>query len=134
MVNSYPWNGLEHATVVDVGGSHGAMSYALAERLPHLTCVVQDLPEVAAKASKSVPPELAHRVSFMPHDFFTQQPVVGADMYLFRWVMHDWSDKYAINILRALIPALKYGARVVINEFVLPEPGTMSPFQERFYR
>jgi hypothetical protein len=59
------------------------------------------------------------RVSFMSHDFFTPQTVV-ADVYLLRWILHNWSDKYCVRILRALIPALKPGARVIVNEDVRP--------------
>jgi hypothetical protein len=55
----------------------------------------------------------------MAHDFFTPQTVV-ADVYLLRWILHNWSDKYCMRILRALIPALKPGARVVVNEDVRP--------------
>ncbi|KAL8868324.1 MAG: hypothetical protein Q9174_005065 [Haloplaca sp. 1 TL-2023] len=70
----------------------------------------------------------------MEHDFFSTQPVVGADIYLLRWILHDWSDKYAAQILRALIPALKRSAKIVLGEFVVPETGTTSLFQERGIR
>jgi hypothetical protein len=29
----------------------------------------------------------------------------GPEGYFLRWILHDWSDKYALKILRALIPA-----------------------------
>ena len=74
---------------------------------------------------------MANRFEFRAHDFFTEQPVHGADIYLFRWVLHDWSDKYALKIVKSLIPALKHGAKVIVNEFCLPEPGEMTPFQEK---
>lgn len=96
--------------------------------------MVQDLPPVIAAAEKEVPPELAGRTKFMPHDFLTEQPVHGADVYFFRWILHNWSDKYCIKILRNLIPALKPGARVVINDNVLPQPGVLSQWQEERLR
>ena len=34
----------EQCTFVDVGGSHGHVSIALARRCPNLNCIVQDLP------------------------------------------------------------------------------------------
>ena len=70
----------------------------------------------------------------MAHDFNTPQPVKGADIYFFRWIFHDWSDKYVIKVLRALIPALKKGARIVANDKLLPEPGGLSPYQEQALR
>ena len=70
----------------------------------------------------------------MSHDFFTIQPVKDADVYLFRWIFHNWSDGYCIKILRNLVPALKNGAMIVINDNVLPEPGTMGLWQEERLR
>lgn len=70
----------------------------------------------------------------MAHEFFAEQPVQGADVYYFRCILHDWSDKYAIRILRSLIPALKVGARILLSEYVVPEPGEISSYQERVLR
>ena len=39
-----------------------------------------------------------------------------------------------IRILRALVPALKPGARVLMCEQVLPEPDTLSPYRARGLR
>lgn len=89
---------------------------------------------VVAAAEKDSPVELAGRVRFMEHDFLTEQPVHGADVYFFRWIFHNWSDKYSIKILRNLIPALKPGAKVVINDNVLPQPGILSRWQEERLR
>lgn len=97
---------------------------------PSLSFVVQDLGPVVAAAQEEVPTDLAGRVKFMTHDFLTEQPVRGADVYFFRWIFHNWSDKYCVKILRNLIPALKPGAKVVINDNVLPKPGVMSRWQE----
>lgn len=134
ILDNYPWESLEDGTVVDVGGSHGVVSVAIAQRFPSLRCIVQDLPKVVAYARTTVPPSLTDRVTFMEHDFFAEQPVRGADVYYFRWILHDWSDKYAVRILRSLIPALKVGARIVLSEYVVPEPGKMPYCQERILR
>lgn len=57
-------------------------------------------------------------------------------MYFLRWIIHNYSALYAISILRSLIPALKPGARIVINEHCLAEPGRKneSPWDERQMR
>lgn len=70
----------------------------------------------------------------MAHDFFTEQPVQGADVYYSRWMLHDWSDKYAIRILTSLIPTIKVGARILLSEYIMPEPGEMSSYQQRTLR
>jgi hypothetical protein len=123
LVENYPWGRLGNGTIVDVGGSNGAYSIPIAQAFPDLSCIVQDLPEVVEKAKASLISDLQDRVTFMTHDFFTEQPVQGADVYLMRWILHDWSDKYAIRILQALVPALKSGSKIVLHEYILPEPG-----------
>lgn len=70
----------------------------------------------------------------MAHDFLKEQPVRNADVYFFRFVFHNWSDKYCIQILRNHIPELKKGARIVINDYVLPEPGTLPSHWEEKLR
>lgn len=92
--------------------------------------MVQDFEPVVSTAEKETPADLAGRVKFMTHDFFKEQPVSGADVYFFRWIFHNWSDKYCIEILRKQIPALKRGAKIVVNEYVLPEPGLLSKWHE----
>lgn len=134
LVNHYPWAAIGTGVVVDVGGSQGTFSIPIAQRFPDLHCIIQDRAEIVASHAQHIPPELTDRVTFMTHDFFTEQPVKNADVYLFRWVFHDWSDKYSIKILRALVPALKDGARIVIHEYILPEPGVLSSYQERTLR
>jgi hypothetical protein len=61
----------------------------------------------------------------MAHDFFEEQPVKGADVYYYRWTLHNWSDKYCIKTLKALSPALKKGSRVLIMDVVMPPPGIL---------
>ena len=122
-------------TVVDVGGSRGNISVALAQTHPHLSFIVHDLPDMIRGApDDAVPTDLRDRIAFMPHDFFLPQPVAGADVYLFRNIFHNWSDAHVVRILRATIPALKVGARVVVNDYLIPEQGSMAPVKEREIR
>ncbi|ORY18123.1 cercosporin toxin biosynthesis protein [Clohesyomyces aquaticus] len=126
----FDWSGLPTgSTVVDVGGSQGHVSVHLARKFPHLKFVVQDLGAVVDGAEDKIPEELKSRVQTMAHDMFTQQPV-SADVYLLRYVLHDWPDKYCIRVLQKLIPAMTKGAKVVIQDHLLPEPGTLPMLQE----
>lgn len=66
---------------VDVGGSHGFVCVDLARRYQKMRFVVQDLPKTVDSAPKPIceDPQVAGRVELMAHDFFTEQPVKGAD-------------------------------------------------------
>ncbi|RAO72498.1 uncharacterized protein BHQ10_008510 [Talaromyces amestolkiae] len=142
----FPWSDLSNTKdgsnlVVDVGGSKGHVSLHLARQYPDLKFIVQDLPEVIDGAADHLlsltqdsqdekDAAVKDRIEFAPHDMFEEQPVKNADIYLLRYVLHDWGDKYCIDIIRNLIPAMKRGARIVVQDHVLPEPGTMGLLQE----
>jgi hypothetical protein len=81
----------------------------------------------------TVPSHLTARVKLTTHDFFTPQTEV-AKCYFFRHIFHGFSDKYAIKILQALIPALRKGSRIIVNDGALPEPGTVSYLEEKTAR
>ncbi|EED13972.1 hydroxyindole O-methyltransferase, putative [Talaromyces stipitatus ATCC 10500] len=121
-------------TVVDIGGSNGEVAIEIASRYSHVSCIVQDLPDTIAGLQSQVPLALKGRVTGMAHDFLTPQPVHGADIYLLRWILHDWSDAYCVKILQNLIPALKQGARIVVNDISIPEPGQLGIKAERDLR
>lgn len=106
----------------------------LAKKFPKMRFVVQDLPKTVADGPSKIPAEVADRIEFQAHDFYTEQPVKNADVYFFRWIVHNQSDKYALKLLRALIPALKAGARIVINDICLPKPNMADPWDERITR
>ena len=123
------------ALFVDVGGSHGGVAIRVANSNPSLRCIVQDLSEPAINAGKAKLPEaLEGRVDFMVHNFWKEQPVRGADVYFFRFIFHDWADSYVVKILKNLVPALKKGSRVVINDICVPSKGTLSLYRERSLR
>ena len=131
VINAYDWASLGSPLVVDIGGSSGAVALELVQAFPSIRAVVQDLPEVISRAVATSTNLTPDRLTFEPHDFFVEQTLKGADVYFFRMVLHDWSDKYCVRILRNLIPALKQGAKILINDFCLPDPGTILTYQER---
>lgn len=131
LIDHFPFNGSETTIVVDVGGGFGHIAQGLVAHDPNVQCVVQDLSEPVAQGEKMLPTEAQGRVTFQTHDFFKDQPVKGADIYLLRHVLHDWSNTYARKILKGLIPALKPGAKVVINDRIIPDFGEAHYLLER---
>lgn len=124
-VAAYPWGKVlpPDGHVVDVGGGSGHVSRALAESFPSLRITVQDRAEVIKAARQGASGgKLGSNVSYQVHSFFEPQPLIGADVYFLRQIMHDWPRREAVTILRALVPALKPGARVLVSEYVVPPP------------
>lgn len=124
LVENYDWAFIDSysGTIVDLGGSHGFVCIELAKRFSNLNFVVQDLSKTIASAP-ALDASISSRIKYMVHDFHSPQPIKNADVYMFRWVMHNHSNKYAINMLCQLKPALKKGARILINDYCLPEAG-----------
>ncbi|KAL7907619.1 sterigmatocystin 8-O-methyltransferase [Trichoderma velutinum] len=119
LIDSYQWADLGSGTVVDVGGSQGHVSIKIAEAHRKLKFVIQDLPEVVSGADKLLPVELGGRFTFMAHNLFDEQKIQG-DVYLLRYILHNWPDDYCVRILRALIPAMTSRSRILISDHVVP--------------
>jgi len=85
IAKAYPWAALAPgSTVVDVGGGNGYISVWLAAEHAGLSFVVQDLPHASDDGIAALPAALRGRVRFVTHDFFTPQPVHGAEAYFSR--------------------------------------------------
>lgn len=135
VINGYDWEALsgtlsgfesdgKRVRIVDIGGAQGHVAIALAQEFPHLEVVVQDMDKVIDGAEAGLPEDLKNdgRVRFMAHDLFAPQPT-PARVFFFRWILHNWADKYCIAILRAHIAVLRPGVRIIVMDTIMPEPG-----------
>ncbi|GES66777.1 O-methyltransferase [Aspergillus terreus] len=139
IVEGWDWASIGRGLVVDVGGSTGHASIALARKFPDLTFIVEDLPDVVAGGPAYLDrqdgaEELASRISYKAHNFFEPQPVRDADVYVLRMILHDWPLDDSVRILARLVEALKPGARILIMDSVLPDPGSVPASRERLLR
>lgn len=132
-IRDLDWKGLEvPEVIVDVGRAHGVLCAEILRAFPTIKRgIVQDLGDVVNRSE--VPSDLKSRLEFQVHDFFTPQ-LVDADVYILRMILHDWPEPESIRILRNLLPALRKGSRLIINEIVLPELGQATVTEERMYR
>ncbi|MFE2378499.1 methyltransferase [Streptomyces sp. NPDC059398] len=105
-------------TVVDVGGAAGAFVQTLMTRHPELRGAVLDLPHVAdAAAASAARAGVADRFCFTGGDFFDSVP--AGDVYLLKYVLHDWDDESAVRILRTCLRSLNPGGRILVAELVV---------------
>lgn len=120
LARAYPWP--REGTICDVAGGVGTLLAAILERRPQARGVLLDAPEVLAGADPFLHARgLADRVECRPGDLFGVLDA-KADVYVLKWILHDWSDDACLDILRRLRAATPTGARVVAIDQHL-EPG-----------
>jgi hypothetical protein len=115
------------ATVIaDIGGAGGALLHAVLQANPAPSGIVLDLPNIA-EIAKGAAAEvgLERRVTSVGGDFFEAVP--AADLYLLRYILHDWDDAACIRILQNCRRAMLPGGRVAVIEQVLGDIGQPGP-------
>jgi hypothetical protein len=115
LLDAYDFSGL--ASVVDVGGGHGALVAALLTEHPQMRGVVFDLPHVVADAPALLAQAgLAARSEVVGGSFFDDTLPAGADAYLLKSILHDWEDDDAVRVLRACRAAAPSHAVLLVVE------------------
>lgn len=127
----YDWSSVGKGLVVQVGGQRG-VAIELARRFGEVKLLIQDRADVK-NAKARLPAELKDRIDFQPHALLDKQDV-EADVYLFHIIFQTVPGKSSLPILRAQIPALRPGVKIVIMEIVAPEPGKIPLWRERELR
>jgi ubiquinone/menaquinone biosynthesis C-methylase UbiE len=106
--------------IVDVGGSHGTLLAALLQANPAAKGVLFDRPNVIAEARQAIHSRgLNDRVELVEGDFFEAVPG-GADLYLLKWILHDWDDAQSRAILRNIHRVAASHSKLLIVERLLP--------------
>ncbi|KZV76595.1 O-methyltransferase [Peniophora sp. CONT] len=125
-IAGFNWKDLaDDALIVDVGGGVGSQCMVLADAFKDrkFRFVVQDRKAVIKEAATFWAKNVAFkegRVLLQEHDFFDEQPQKNADVFFLRWVLHDWSDGYCLDILKQLRAAAKASTRLVIVDSLIP--------------
>ncbi|OLL23718.1 Sterigmatocystin 8-O-methyltransferase [Neolecta irregularis DAH-3] len=128
----YPWNSIKKGgIIVDVGGGTGHACMRLSKTHGDLKYIVQDLPEAIIDARKFWQSESLEALNngntiLQVHDFFTENPVKQADVYLLRHIIHDWPNDKAIEILKNIRMSMGSDSRILLSENLLKSPARLS--------
>lgn len=95
--------------IVDVGGGRGALLEAILAAFPSAEAVLFDQSHVVGDL------DLGPRVRIVGGSFFESVPA-GADLYLLKWILHDFEDDDAVEILRTIRGACDPDARLLVVE------------------
>ncbi|CAL5089414.1 unnamed protein product [Urochloa decumbens] len=102
-------------SLVDAGGGDGSTARAIARAFPHVRCSVLELPHVVDAV-----PAGGGDVEFVAGDMMEFIP--PADAVLLKFVLHNWSDKDCVRILKRCKEAISTRepkGKVIIIDVVL---------------
>lgn len=109
-----------NSTVIDVGGGRGLLVAELLKRNSDLKGVVCDLESTRALALQTFEQEgLETRATFHVGNFFDSVP--RGDYLVLKWILHDWNDNKAVEILKKCREAIAPQGRIFLVEYVNPE-------------
>ena len=106
--------------IVDVGGGSGQLLADVLQVHQQATGIVFDLPTMRAAAESAITASgVSDRCVFVAGDVFSE--VVGsADVYVLKWVLHDWDDARALSILCRCNDAMCSDSRLLVIERLMP--------------
>lgn len=105
--------------IADVGGGRGHLLQAILKKWSATTGVLFEQPHVIAEVNDLT----SDRLQLQAGDFFADELPV-CDAYVLMEVIHDWTDKEALQILSAVRRAAKEGSRLLLIEQLMPSsPG-----------
>lgn len=90
-----------------------------------------------AEGQKLLTDDIRDRISFAQQNFFQPQTYRNAAAFLLRQCTHDWCDRDVVTMFKCLVPGLEGSepnTPLLINDIVLPEPGTGVRHAERAVR
>lgn len=107
---------------VDIGGANGTLLTLLQQSNPALHGVLFDRPNVAQDAKAHIAEHgFPERTEVIGGDFFESVP--AGDLYLLKFILHDWDDESCVKILRSCREAMEPGGRVAIVETIVGDDG-----------
>ena len=108
-------------TIVDVGGGHGGLITSILTANSKAKGILLDAPQVIEGSRPKIEAAgLADRCETIGGDFFKSVPA-GGDVYVMKWIIHDWDDEHAITILKNVRNQIPQNGRVIIVDCVVPE-------------
>jgi len=108
--------------LLDVGGGHGLYSIRLCQRHRNLSATVFDLPPALLVARQTIAAEeMEHRVRVQEGDFWVEPVGKGYDVILLFNVIHAYSPRENIELLRKLCGALTEKGLIVVMEQIAGE-------------
>lgn len=106
-------------TIADIAGGHGILLSKVLQKNQQAKGVLFEQKHVL-EGNILAKEGVADRTELVSGDFFQEIPVV-ADIYLMKFIIHDWNDEQSITILSNLAKSAPKGSRLLLVETVVEE-------------
>jgi len=119
IASAYPFG--QFTLLADIGGSHGHLLATILKRYKALCGVLFDVPPVvegAAGGGFISATGVRNRCKVIGGDFFAGVPL-GADVYLMKYILHDWDDDHCVRLLKNCRDSMVPTGRVLIVEHLI---------------
>lgn len=124
LARAYPWP--RRGTICDVAGGIGTLLAAILDRRPRARGVLLEDGAVLDEAEGFLRERgVADRVERRRGDLFGELDAT-ADVYVMKWILHDWSDDACRGILARVRATMPSGSKLVAID-QRREPGRPSP-------
>lgn len=108
-----------YTTLTDASGCEGLLSLTVARQHPHMHCTSFDLPALEPIARFSIQEAgLEERVNAVNGDFFVD-PLPEAEVVVMSNILHNWSEKKKLELMKAAYEALPPGGVLVAIENII---------------
>jgi len=124
VIEAYDFSGIDSLT--DVAGGHGLLISTILGKYPEMNGTLFDLPEVLRTAPADLIDSSGGRLRLVEGDMFESVPP-GADAYIIKRIIHDWSDEKCRKILSNCRSGVKENGRLIVVDAVVPTDGHFSP-------
>ncbi|KAJ4860023.1 o-methyltransferase domain-containing protein [Trichoderma breve] len=135
--------------IVDMGGGWGDVCISIADALFHTDQLPDSFPKFVVKdldrmiingpdhvETSNLDGSIKKNITFEKYNFIDdgENEKDEADIYMFRFVMHDWSDSRVITILKNIVPNMKKDALILIMDYIIPKSNVFPLVVERLKR
>ncbi|MEI8203305.1 MAG: methyltransferase [Bacteroidota bacterium] len=116
IVRSYNFS--PYRKIVDIGGGQGRLLSAIIDKFKEPQGILFDQPHVIdAEHSFEHLHERKYRIQIESGSFFEAVPV-GADLYIMKNILHDWSDEDSAIILKNIRRAMNPSGKIILIEYI----------------
>ncbi|POS75431.1 hypothetical protein DHEL01_v206173 [Diaporthe helianthi] len=130
ILSDYPWEEVASSTVIDIGGGGGGLIALLLRQFKSMRGSILETAAVIEQAKSNFHgqdgqyADVGDRVApedLIAGNFFQEVP--ASEVYTMKWVLHDWNDEKAVNILRNIRQSVTKGpySRLIIFESLLED-------------